>query len=67
MRASDFKIGKRYKWSPYWHGANLFKNGILQEIKNANGQLIGLFITRDNEQWEIPLDADIRPYKERKN
>lgn len=52
-----FTIGKRYKWSPYASGRNLWKNGILESIEEKNGHMIGHFITRDDEDWVIPLDA----------
>ena len=54
----NFEIGKRYRWSPYRSGKKKWKNGILGEIFETHGMQYGKFITRDNEEWNIPLDAD---------
>lgn len=54
----DFKIGKRYRWSPYRYGEDKWKNGILNEIFETHGMLYGVFVTRDNETWEIPLSCE---------
>lgn len=63
---TEYIIGKRYKWSPWVHGTNLWKDGILSSIENKKGRRIGVFITRSNETWEIPLDdeyCNVKPYK----
>lgn len=62
----EFKVGKRYKWNPYVHGTNLWKNGILERIEDKNGHRVGHFITRDGEEWSIPIDnedCNVKPYK----
>lgn len=60
-----FKIGKRYRWSPYRSGRDKWKNGILSEIYSSHGFRYGKFITRDNEEWRIPLDCEsLEAYKE---
>jgi hypothetical protein len=65
----EFIIGKRYKWNPYIHGQKLWKNGVLLKIYNktySSGKTvrIGLFVTRNNEEWEINLDdGNIELYK----
>lgn len=60
------KIGKRYRWSPYRNGKKKWKNGILSEIiTGVDGVRYGIFITRDNEEWQIPLSSiDLEEWKE---
>lgn len=60
----EFKIGKRYRWSPYRLGKDKWKNGILSETFETHGIQYGKFVTRDNEEWSIPLNADyLEEYK----
>lgn len=60
-----FVVGKRYCWSPFKHGKDKWKNGILNEIFVTHGIEYGKFITRDNEEWHIPLSAKcLEEYKE---
>lgn len=60
-----FKVGKRYRWSPYCHGKDKWKNGILSEIvTGVDGVRYGIFVTRNNEEWEISLSSeDLEEYK----
>ena len=61
-----FKIGKRYRWNPYRSGKKKWKNGILSEIiTGVDGVRYGIFVTRDNEEWQIPLwSEDLEKFKE---
>lgn len=60
----EFKIGKRYRWSPYRSGKKKWKNGILKEIFDIDGVMHGKFVTRDNEEWSMPLhNSRIEEYK----
>ena len=62
----DFVIGKRYRWSPYRSGKKKWKNGILNKIiVGVDDARYGIFVTRDNEEWQIPLwSEDLEEYKE---
>lgn len=62
---TEYVIGKRYKWNPYADGTNLWKNGILYKIEIKNGDKFGIFVTRSNEEWSIPLNGtcNVRAYK----
>ena len=62
----DFVIGKRYRWSPYHSGKQKWKNGILSKIIIGVGDVrYGIFVTRDNEEWQIPLwSENLEEYKE---
>lgn len=52
----DFVVGKRYKWSPYSSGKKKWKNGVLRKIiVGIDGARYGIFVTRDDEEWHIPL------------
>lgn len=57
---NNFKVGKRYKWSPQYNGERKWKNGILSKIEHEDGVDYGIFITHDNEEWRIPLDDQIK-------
>lgn len=61
-----FVVGKRYRWSPLKHGKDKWKNGILSEIiTGVDGDRYGIFVTRDNEEWQIPLwSCDLEECKE---
>lgn len=55
----QYKIGKRYMWSPYASGRipygknHMYVNGILKEIDvYGNGILTSL----QNEDWIVPLE-----------
>ncbi len=62
----DFVIGKRYRWSPYSSGKKKWKNGILSKILiGVDDVRYGIFVTRDNEEWQIPLwSENLEEYKE---
>lgn len=62
----ELKTGKRYRWSPYHNGKKKWKNGILSEIiTGVDGVRYGIFVTRDNEEWQIPLSSiDLEEWKE---
>lgn len=61
-----FVVGKRYRWSPYCNGNKKWKNGILSEIiTGVDDVRYGIFVTRDNEEWQIPLwSEDLEEWKE---
>lgn len=60
-----FVVGMRYRWSPLKHGKDKWKNGILSEIiTGVDGARYGIFVTRDNEEWLIPLcSIDLEEYE----
>lgn len=61
-----FVVGKRYRWSPWNLGKDKWKNGILSEIiTGVDSVRYGIFVTRDNEEWQIPLSSiDLEEWKE---
>lgn len=61
-----FVVGKRYRWSPLKHGKEKWKNGILSKIIiGVDGARYGIFMTRNNEEWQIPLwSEDLEEWKE---
>lgn len=59
-------IGKRYQWSPHCSGLTKWKNGILSEIIHESKGDYGIFVTRNNEEWIIPLSSmNIEEYKKK--
>ena len=49
-----YVIGKRYMWSPYMNGkSHMYIDGILNAIDKYGN---GILISRQNEEWIVPLD-----------
>ena len=55
----EYVISKRYMWSPYMSGkvpcgkSHMYINGILNAIDKYGN---GILISRQNEEWIVPLD-----------
>ena len=50
---TKFTVGKRYTWTAYTYGGPQY-DGILETISSDG---LGYFVTRNNDIWEIPLNA----------
>lgn len=60
MKKEELVIGKRYKFSPWVHGDNKWKNGILSGFTDKGAAII---VTRDNIEWEVYNIQDLELFK----